>query len=102
VLIPVPVGEYAYPASIWVEEPPPNTIKSDSIHSPTPVQKYSEHTLSQVNDLLILFRACRFRSIVGHRVLLWDGRNDERRVQSSQGIAESSELRVSTPDFKVL
>jgi len=70
----------AYPARIWIKEPPPNSIGPDLFHAPTPVQKHTEHSFPQVNYLLILLRIGGVGSVVCHGMLLGYGRDDERRM----------------------
>ena len=92
----------SYPAGVRIEEPPPYTILSNCVHSPASVEEHGQHSLSQVDDLLVLLRAGWLCCVVRHGMLLRNRWDDERRVETGQCIAEGSELGVSTSDFQIL
>jgi hypothetical protein len=73
-------GQATYPAGIRVQESPPDTVGPYLFHPPASVKEHSQHPLAQVDNLLILLGVRRVRCVVGHRVLLWNGRNDECRM----------------------
>jgi len=65
-----------HPAGVGVQEPPPDAISANSLHTATPVQEHSQHALAQVNDLLVLLRIGRIGSIVCHSMFLRDRWDD--------------------------
>jgi hypothetical protein len=90
-----------YPASIRVKEPPPDSVCSNNFHTAASVQKDGQHPFAEVDNLLVLLRIRRVRSIVCHRVLLGYRGDDESGMESGQCVPEGSELRVSTSNFQV-
>jgi len=73
-----------YPARVRIQEAPPHSIIKHLLHAPATVQKYSQHALTKLYDALVLLCLGRFRRVVGHGVLLWDGRYHQGRVQADQ------------------
>lgn len=66
-----------YPACVWVQESPPYAICSDCIHATTPVQEYSEHAFSKIDNLVVLLGTRRICGVIGHSVLLRDRGDDQ-------------------------
>ena len=102
IIINTPGEAPTYPAGVRIHESPPNSVCPDLFHTTTAVQEDGQHALSQINDLLILFCAGRVRGIVGHGVLLRDGRDDQGGVKSGESLAERGKLGVSSPYNKLL
>lgn len=91
-----------YPASIGVQESPPNTVCSDLLHAAASIQEHGKHALAQVNNLLILLCARRVRGVVCHGMLLGDGGYNQGRMQPGQCLTQRREFRVSSAHFEVL
>ena len=91
-----------YPACIGIQEPPPDAIFSHLLHAATSIQEHGQHPLPEFNDADIFLRFSGFCSVVGHGVLFWNGRYDERRMQSYQSVSQRGELGVSALDLQFL
>lgn len=92
----------AYPACMRIQEPPKDTVTQHLLHPPTPIQKHSQHALSQLDYAGIFLRFRGLGGIVGHGVLFGYGRNDECWVKVHQRDSERSKLGVSAPYLKAL
>jgi hypothetical protein len=69
-----------YPAGIRVKKSPPDTVCADLLHASATVEENSQHTLSQVDYLLVLLCVGGIGGIISHGVLFWDRRYDQSRV----------------------
>lgn len=98
----VPWAVISYPARIWIQEAPPNSICADLLHPATAVKEHCEHALTQVDDLLVLLRVRRVGRVVCHGVFFGNRWDDERRVKSVERIAQGGELRVSPANLEIL
>ena len=85
------------PADVGVEEAPPHPVFADFSHASASVEESGEHALPQFDDPLVLLRFRRLGGIVGYTVLLGDRRDDQRRVQIDQRLAQTRELGVPSP-----
>jgi hypothetical protein len=56
--------QYLAPASVWVEEAPPNAVLSHMFHAPTPVQESRKHALSKLDNPRIFLGFCRLCRVV--------------------------------------
>lgn len=93
------MAEEAYPARIWVQEPPEYPVFQYVLHLPTPVQEYGQHALAQLYNASIFFCLCRLCSVVGHGVLFGYGRYNQGWMQSDKFGAQRGELGVSALYF---
>jgi hypothetical protein len=62
---------------MWIEKSPENAVLHDLFHGSTAVQKDSQHSLSQFYYASIFLCLGRSSSVVCHRVLLRNRRNDQ-------------------------
>jgi hypothetical protein len=91
-----------HPACVGIKEAPEDSILHYVLHGAAAVQKDSQHALPQLYyaRVLLCFRgSC---SIVCHRVLLGNGRYNQRWVQIHQRRSQRGELRISALDLQTL
>ena len=62
---------------MWIEKTPENAVLHDLFHGSTAVQEDSQHALPQFYYTSIFLCLGWSRSVVCHRVLLRNRRNDE-------------------------
>lgn len=91
-----------YPARVGIQKPPPNSICAHLLHAPAAIQEDSKHTLSEVNDLLVLLCVGRVGCVVGHGMLFRNRRNYESGMESGKGVAKRRKFRISPPNNEVL
>lgn len=84
--------QHLAPASVRIQEAPPNAVLLHVLHTPAPVQESRKHTLSELDDARILFCLCRLSRVIGERVLFGDWWDDESRMKSYKRCAERGEL----------
>lgn len=71
----------SYPASVWIQESPPDSVLPNFLHLPTPVEENTEHSLPQIDYAHILLRFGGFSGIVCHRVFFGYRRDYESRME---------------------
>lgn len=91
-----------YPAGIWVEEPPPNAVFNDFLHSPAAIQEHAQHALPEIDYTYVLLGLCRLRGVVGHGMFLGNRRDHQSRMKVHQRGPQRIEFRVSPRNFNIL
>ena len=92
----------SYPAGVWIQEPPPDPVRPDLLHSSTSIKEHGQHPFPKVDYLLVVLRIGRVCRVIGHGVLLRDWRDDERRMESRESFSQRSELGVSPTNLVIL
>jgi hypothetical protein len=71
----------AYPANVWIEESPPDSILPNFLHPATPIQEDGKHPFAQINNGGVFLGFGRLGSIICHCMLLWDRGDDQGRMK---------------------
>ena len=90
------------PASIGIEEAPPDIVVAYILHATAAVEEGGQHALAQLDDAQILFGLRRLGGVVGDGVFLGDGWDDEGRVQGDECGSQRSKLAVSSSHLNIL